>query len=347
MALACLQPDEQSGGKMPPTTQTQFEILKYLKESAGDYVSGADLADKFSISRTGIWKHIQKLKNLGYEIVSHPKDGYKLVEIPDSLTAKEVVPHLKTTWAGQSYYYLEVTDSTNNYALQLAVKGAPHGSIVVAEEQTHGRGRLQREWLSSPNRGIYMSLLLTNPLPLRVAPQATYVAALALAKVLRHKFGLPACLKWPNDVLIGGRKVAGILTEMQSDQDFSRFLVIGIGINVNYTREEMAGPFRYPATSISLEAGESFKRQYLLVDFLGQFEADYDVFVANGFRAISADLENFSIILGKKVTVLCGDREISGKALGFSPEGALLLLGDDEKQETIWAGDVTRVEGVV
>ncbi|MEN6440570.1 MAG: biotin--[acetyl-CoA-carboxylase] ligase [Syntrophobacter sp.] len=332
---------------MPTTTPTQFEILRYLKESAGRFISGAHLAAKFKISRTGIWKHIQKLKALGYDILSHPKDGYQLVEIPDSLTAKEVVPHLETVWLGKSYHYLDVVDSTNNYALQLASKGASHGSVVVAEEQTHGRGRLRREWLSSPNRGIYMSLLLTNPLPLRVAPQSTYVAALALAKVLRDKFGLPAALKWPNDVLIGERKVAGLLTEMQSDQDFSRFIVIGIGINVNYTREEMAGPFRYPATSISLETGEPVKRQYVLVDFLSRFEKDYDAFVTSGFSAITAELENFSIILGKKITVLCGEREISGKAQGFTPEGALLLLGNDGKQEIVWAGDVTHVEGVV
>jgi len=332
---------------MPTTTPTQHEILKYLKESPGRFISGADLADRFSISRTGIWKHIQKLKALGYEILSHPKEGYKLVEIPDSLTAKEVVPRLETAWLGKAYHYLEIVDSTNNYALQLASKGSPHGSVVVAEEQTQGRGRLRREWLSLPNRGIYLSLLLTNPLPLRVAPISTYVAALALAKVLRSKYGLPSAVKWPNDVLVRERKVAGLLTEMQSDQDFSRFIVIGIGINVNFSREEMAGPFRYPATSILLETGEPVKRQYVLVDFLSQFEKDYDNFATNGFSAISAELEDFSIILGKKITILCGEREISGKAMGFTPEGALLLLGSDGTRETVWAGDVTHVEGVV
>ncbi len=329
---------------MAATTPTQSEILKYLKDKAGDFVSGADLADRFGISRTGIWKHIQKLKTLGYNILSHSKEGYKLLEIPDLLTSDEIVSSLDTKWLGLSYHFLEKVGSTNDHALLLAAQGAPHGTVVIAEEQTRGRGRLRREWLSSPGRGIYMSILLRNPLPVRVAPQSTYIAGLSLAKVLRLEYGLDACMKWPNDVLIAGRKVAGILTEMQSDQDYSRFIVVGIGINVNYSRDEMEGPFRYPATSISIQAGGAVKRREVLLGFLKRFEQDYGKFVEEGFPSLIPDLEEFSGILGRKITVLVGEREVSGIARGFTPEGALSLLKGDGELEAVWAGDVTRVE---
>jgi BirA family transcriptional regulator, biotin operon repressor / biotin---[acetyl-CoA-carboxylase] ligase len=330
--------------KMPTTTPTQSEILKYLRENAGNFVSGANLADRLGVSRTGIWKHIQKLKDMGYDILSHPKEGYKLLEVPDSLSHSEIVPNLGTGWLGQSYHYLDVTTSTNDHALLLAAQGAPNGTVVVAEEQTKGRGRLRRDWLSMPNRGIYMSILLRNPLPVRVAPQSTYLAALALVKVLRSEFDLPSSIKWPNDVLIGSKKVAGILTEMQSDQDYSRFVVIGIGINVNYSLEDFGESFRYPATSISIEIGRTLKRQHLLLGFLNQFEKDYEEFLEKGLAVVIPQLETYSGILGKSITVICGDRKILGKAEGFTPEGALLLLRSDGEQETIWVGDVARVE---
>jgi BirA family biotin operon repressor/biotin-[acetyl-CoA-carboxylase] ligase len=332
---------------MAATTPTQSEILKYLKESGGRFVSGADLADKFAISRTGIWKHIQKLKSMGYDIESHPKEGYRLLEVPDSLAVEEILPALRTEWLGRSYHYLETISSTNDHALFLAANGAPHGTVVVAETQTRGRGRLSREWLSLPNRGIYMSLLLRDPLPLRTAHLATYAAALSLAEVLRTEFGLSSSLKWPNDILISNRKAVGLLTEMQSDRDFSRFLVVGIGINVNFRREELSESFRYPATSIAIETGKPVKRQQVLLAFLHQFEKDYGEFLKNGFEGIVNRIETFSGILGKTITVLCGDREIRGKALGFTTEAALMLALDDGSRETIWAGDVTHVEGAI
>lgn len=332
---------------MTATQPTQSEILKILRESEGAFVSGASLADLIGISRMGVWKHIQKLKTMGYDIESHPKEGYRLIEVPDSLAKEEIVPNLQTAWLGKSYYYLDKVGSTNDYALLLAAQDAPHGTVVVAEEQTRGRGRLRRDWLSSPNRGIYVSILLRDPLPVRIAPQSTYIGAIALAKVLRENFGLPASIKWPNDVLIGHKKAAGILTEMQSDQDFSRFIVMGIGINVNHSREELAAPFRYPATSIAVETGFAIKRQHVLWQFLYQFEQDYGLFLKEGLQAMIPQLEALSGILGRVVTIQSGDSEITGKAEGFTSEGALLLLRSDGQKETIWAGDVAHVEGAL
>jgi len=329
------------------TKSTQLEILRILKENEAGFVSGENLAERLGISRPGVWKHINRLKEMGYEIQSQSRVGYRLVAVPDSLAHKEIVPNLKTRWLAHSYHYLKTVGSTNDHALLLAAEGAPHGTLVVAEEQTRGRGRLRREWISYPNLGIYLSILLRNPLPVQIAPQSSYIGSLALVKMLREEFGITASIKWPNDVLINGRKAAGILTETQSDQDFSRFIVMGIGINVNHSKEEMAGPFRYPATSIAVEAGFAIKRQRVLLSFLDQFERDYDLFLKKGISVLIPEFTAHSGVLGKIVTVICGDREITGKAQGFTPEGALLLLRNDGSQETVWVGDVSRVEGAL
>jgi BirA family transcriptional regulator, biotin operon repressor / biotin---[acetyl-CoA-carboxylase] ligase len=329
---------------MSKSDQTQGRVLQFLKDKKGAYVSGAMLASELGLSRTGIWKQIQSLRSQGYEILSHPKDGYSLVEEPDAPLPEEILANLETSWMARSYHYLLQIGSTNDYAMQLALNGAPHGTLVVAEEQTKGRGRLKRQWVSPPNCGLYMSILLTDPLPTREASHATSVAALALAKVLRERYHLEALIKWPNDILIGHSKVAGILTEMQSDQDFTRFLVIGIGINVNHGQEDLAGPFRYPATSIAMELGSTIKRQHLLLQFLHQFETEYERFTNEGFSALLPEIEQVSGILGRHVTIRCGDAENSGKALRFTSEGALILQSDDGSEETIWVGDVTQVE---
>ncbi len=324
---------------------THLEILRLLKQNQGAFVSGVVLAEKVSISRPAVWKHIKRLKALGYEVQSHPRLGYMLVEVPDSLEREEIFPNLTTSWLARSYHYLPTTGSTNDHGLVLAAGGAPHGSLVVAEEQTKGRGRLKRQWLSSAGRGIYLSILLRDLLPIRVAPQSSFVGSLALVKMLRKEFDIPASIKWPNDVLINGRKVAGILTETQSDQDFSRFIVLGMGINVNHTKEELSGPFRYPATSIAIETGYAVKRQEVLLRFLEGFERDYERFIKNGLAALLPEIEQYTTMIGKTVTVVFGEREITGKACGVSDEGALLLLGEEGSRESVWAGDVVRIEG--
>lgn len=329
---------------MSSPKHTQLQILKILKENEGSFISGEGLAEKVGISRPGVWKHINKLKEMGYDIQSQSGTGYRLMDVPDSLAHKEIVPNLETKWLAHSYHYLSNTTSTNDHALVLAAQGAPHGTLVVAEQQTKGRGRLRREWISLPNLGIYLSILLKNPLPVRIAPQSSYIGSLAIVKMLREEFGITASIKWPNDVLINGRKAAGILTETQSDQDFSRFSVMGIGINVNHSEEELAGPLRYPATSIAMEVGFQVKRQRVLLSFLRQFEKDYDVFLKKGLSVLIPEFEAHSGVLGKTVTVICGNREVTGKAQGFNSDGALLLVGNDGVQQTIWVGDVSRVE---
>lgn len=326
-------------------SSTYRDTLRLLKEEEGSFCPGTVLASRLGVSRTAIWKHIRKLASLGYEIESRPKEGYRLVRTPDLLIPEEVVPYLETSWIGKPYHYFPQIGSTNDEALRLAAQGSPHGCVVVAEEQTAGRGRLRRPWISPARHGIYLSLILRTSLPIRQAPQSTLVAALSLVRVLSARYRLGAVVKWPNDVLIGGRKVTGILTEMQSDQDMIRFLVIGIGINVNHTPDELTGPLRYPATSLAIESGNPIKRQDVLLAFLHRFEQDYEQFLRKGFSAVLPDLEEASGILGKTIKVHCGEKILRGKAVGFTHEGALRLLTEQNTEETLWVGDVTQIEG--
>jgi BirA family transcriptional regulator, biotin operon repressor / biotin---[acetyl-CoA-carboxylase] ligase len=330
---------------MEKTAPTHWRILRLLKERKPAWLSGAALAAQMGLSRTGIWKQIRHLISLGYQIESHPKEGYRLLAVPNLLIPEEILPDLLTVWLAKSYHHFRQTTSTNEVLLRLASEGAPNGTAVTAEEQVQGRGRLRREWISPPGDGIYVSLLLTTPLPVMEAAHATSVAALALVKTLRSRYALPAEIKWPNDVLLRGKKLVGILTEMQSDQDYARFLVVGIGINVNQSAKDFEGPFRYPATSVALEAGHPISRQELLLDFLQRFEILYDLFLEQGFAALAGELEEASTLLGKSITVHRGKEEIRGKALRFSPEGALIVLTEEGREEYIWVGDVTRVEG--
>jgi BirA family transcriptional regulator, biotin operon repressor / biotin---[acetyl-CoA-carboxylase] ligase len=328
---------------MMPTSPSGNRLLELLRARQGRYCSGTALAADLGLTRTAIWKQVRSLKERGYPIVSHAKQGYQLLSMPDLLLADEVLAVLETRWLGKTYHFLPRIGSTNEHALQLAAQGSPHGTVVVAEEQVAGRGRMGRPWMSIPQRGLYLSMILADGLPSRDAPQTTLIAALALVEVILTHYGLPARIKWPNDILIRGKKVAGILTEMQGDQDVVRFLVIGIGINVNHSLEELNTPFRYPATSIAIEREQAVRRSDLLAAFLKQFEGHYERFRVEGLAPFLADLEHNSAILGHPVTIQCGPEQITGTALGLTTEGALRLGLENGLEKVIWVGDITQL----
>ncbi len=322
-----------------------WNILRLLKAKPGAYVSGTLLASHLGLSRTGIWKHIQNLRTMGYEITSHPKEGYRLEAVPDLLLPEEVLPNLGTAWLGNSYHYFEEIESTNDRALSLAAQNAPHGTVVVAEKQTAGKGRLARSWASPSHQGIYVSVLLRVSIPTHEAPQCNLVAALALSRILSRDYALKVSIKWPNDVLLQGKKVAGILTEMQSDQDVTRFLVLGMGINVHQGEKDFEGDFRYPATSVALEMGHPVMRAKLLVQFLREFEVLFDAFLRSGFSSLLEELEGYSHLRGQEVKVHLPQGNLTGRVTGFTREGALKLQTSEGRETIIWAGDVTRLEG--
>ncbi len=297
-------------------------VLKALKDAAAP-LSGETLAARLGLSRAAVWKRINRLKALGYGIEGSPRRGYRLLAIPDKLLPEEISQGLKVRFLKGPIYYFETLASTNDLAKELGAKGAPQGTLVVAEAQSKGRGRLGRGWDSPQAAGLYVSLLLRPPLPPTELPQITLTTAVAVVRAVRRATGLTLGIKWPNDLLLGDQKVGGILTEMETETDRIRHLVVGLGLNVNNV--QFPAELKTTATSLALAAGGPFPRLQILKAWLEEFEDLYERFLARQFPDILAEWKNYTVTLGKAVTVRQGTEAISGEALEVAPDGALLV----------------------
>ena len=307
-------------------------VLKALKDAAAP-LSGETLATRLGLSRAAVWKRINRLKALGYGIEGSPRRGYRLLAIPDKLLPEEIYQGLQLRFLKGPIYHFETLTSTNDLAKELGAKGAPQGTLVVAEAQTKGRGRLGRGWESPPGAGLYASLLLRPPLPPTELPQITLTTAVAVVRAVRRATGLTLGIKWPNDLLLGDQKVGGILTEMETETDRIRYLVVGLGLNVNKAR--FPAELKTTATSLALAAGGPLSRLQILQAWLEEFEDLYERFLARQFPQILEEWKNYTVTLGKAVTVRQGAVAISGEALEVAPDGALLVQTP--------AGDIIRV----
>jgi BirA family transcriptional regulator, biotin operon repressor / biotin---[acetyl-CoA-carboxylase] ligase len=234
-----------------------MELLNLLRE-AESFVSGEILAARVGLSRAGVWKRLNRLKALGYVIEGEPRRGYRLVSAPDKLFPEEILYGLGTKTLRGPIYHFETTASTSDTAKSLGTRGAAEGALVVAETQTAGRGRLGRHWVSPPGTGIYASLLLRPPLPPNELPQITLSTAVAMVRALTRAVGITPGIKWPNDLILKGKKLGGILTEMETESDQIRYLVVGLGLNVN--TPDFPPELADTATSLFLEEGRSFSR---------------------------------------------------------------------------------------
>lgn len=322
------------------------EILKIIRDAGKRPVSGSYLARHFGISRVMISKYIKNLEDLGYIFDKRTGTGYALLKEPDSLHPVSILSGLNTQKMGRFYHYFREVGSTNDLAVSLALDGAPEGSCVMADGQTKGRGRLGRSWLSIPGKGIYMSLILRPDISPKQAPQLTLLAAIVLAETLNSLYGIKARVKWPNDVVVKEKKIAGILAESQIEPQKVRFVVIGIGINVHQTEEDFSdGSFRYPPTSIKLELGKGKEvaRQEIVWEFLSNFERSYESYLSQGWETWGKKLIELSMLLGRYVIIDTGDEKIEGLACGFSSEGSLLLQLQSGEEKAILAGDVIHV----
>ncbi|MEJ5348939.1 MAG: biotin--[acetyl-CoA-carboxylase] ligase [Desulfosoma sp.] len=342
---------------MKDRSDTYLAVLAELKRRCHETVSGNELAASLGISRTAVWKHIRTLRSRGYQIESQTKKGYRLKSVSHSLMPEEVIPLLQTRWLGRAYEYHEKLASTNDRAMELARSQAVHGTTVVAEEQTAGRGRLRRSWVSPKGLGLYVSMILRPELPPRHGPEITLVAALSLAKFFQDHYALNARVKWPNDVLISGKKVAGILTEMHSDPDCIQFLVVGVGVNVLHRQEDFPEDILYPATSVAMEcekilvegAGKAslpWSRAQVLAGFLNTFEKIYDFYMTEGLKGLRPNLLEFSAVLGKKVRLQGAEGILEGVARDLTDRGALVLETLEGRQETVWVGDILHLREV-
>lgn len=323
-------------------------VLEALRSAGDDALSGEQLSTQLGVSRAQIWKDVEALRGLGYAIDGAAGDGYRIVAAPDRLYAEEVLPRLHTRWLARRFEWLETTDSTNRVASELARAGAPHGTTVVAEGQTAGRGRLGRSFFSPPGLNLYSSTVWRPALDTAHAPTAILAAAVAVADTVAEAVGDEdaVAIKWPNDVLLGGRKTSGILMEMGAEATRVRFLVLGIGVNLNVSREAFPDEFRSLATSLSSHLGRPIDRVAFAARLYDTLEAVLDLHADGGFEAVRPRFEARFHMRGRRVRVLDGlgdDRAtaVEGRTIGIDDDGALWIERDDGGRERVVAGDVT------
>ena len=319
----------------------RMTIIEMLKKAGEDFISGESIAGELGISRTAVWKHVQKLREHGYEIISRERRGYQLKDAPDLLLPSEIQIGLDTQIIGKKMEYHPSVDSTNRVAKALAYHGAEEGTIVVAEEQDSGKGRLDRKFYSPRGKGIWFSVILRpNFLP-HDAPKFTLMAAVAVAAAM-ERFNLKAEIKWPNDIMFDGRKLVGILTEITGELARITYIVIGIGINVNISRADFPEELQNVAASLSEMNGEDLSRVEIFRAVLEEFDKLYLEVKAEGFDKIIERWKKYNVTLGKNVRVISASdgESFTGKAVDLNPDGALVVETEDG-QRTVYAGDVS------
>lgn len=324
----------------------RHKILQLLRSNGPAHMSGEEMASKLGVSRTSIWKNIQSLKSDGYHIESSPRLGYRLVGVPDFLHPVEISKGLEAkiiASAPELIYHFWQIDSTNTVLKSLAEGGAPEGTIVIAEEQTKGQGRLGRSWFSPAGKGISLSILLRPPLSPGDTPLFTLMTAASVVKGIKSVLPeLSIGIKWPNDLLINRRKVCGILTELKAEADLLHYLIIGIGINVNSGEENFPSELKSKATSLYLENNRAeVSRQKLTCSILQKMDDSYQRCLSEGPRFILEEWKKFNITLGREITVKTMREVYTGIAVDLSSGGALILEQDNGVRRQFLAGEVT------
>ena len=313
-----------------------------LRDTDG-YVSGQELCNKFGVSRTAIWKVINQLKEAGYEIEAAQNKGYHLIAAPDVMTEAELESLKNTQWAGCEIYCFDSIDSTNTKAKELAEAGHPSGTLVVADQQTLGRGRRGRSWESPAGTGIFMTLMLKPDINPNNASMLTLVAAMATARAITEVTGEAAQIKWPNDIVMNGKKVVGILTEMSAQFDYINHIVVGIGINVH--NEEFPEEIAKTASSLLLECGHRIHRASLIEAFLEEFERLYAVYLeTEDMSGLQKEFDSLLVNRGRQVRVLDPKEPFEGKAMGITKKGEL-IVDTWESRKLVSSGEVS-VRGI-
>ncbi len=322
------------------------QILKAFRSAPDGAVSGAELSQALGVSRAAIWARIQELRSLGYDIEASPHLGYRLLGAPDVLHADDLISRLgQPQVIGRDIRVFQETTSTNDIIEKLARDGVREGAVVFAESQTKGRGRLGRKWLSPARKGLWFSVLLRPQLRPQLATQLTVAAATALRRAIDSQTRLKPEIKWPNDVLVHGRKVAGILTELNAELDQINYIILGIGVDVNQLAGEFPAELRKLATSLKAELGKPVNRSELAVAILRELDQDYGRILAGEFPAVAGEWEKHCMTLGHRVVVRIGERQFRGRAESLDEDGALLLRTEHGHLERIVGGDVALEKG--
>lgn len=317
------------------------EILMMLFQNPREFISGQAICDKLGCSRTAVWKQVKELEKEGYTIESVQKRGYRLVERPNRLSAAEIKAGLETRSFGRTIVYEESLASTQKEAHHLAEDGAEEGTLVVADEQVAGRGRLGRRWHSPKGTGIWMSLILRPELPLNQIPQLTLAAAVAIVKAIKKVTQVECQIKWPNDILHNGKKLVGILTELQAEENRAKAVIIGMGMNVNLASEDIPDELKSIATSIQLLTGKPCSRAELIQAIMKELEDLYDLYLSDGFSVIKAMWEAYAMNIGKTIFARKVSGEvIKGLAKGITDDGVLVIEDEQGQVHHIYSADI-------
>ncbi|MDD4956742.1 MAG: biotin--[acetyl-CoA-carboxylase] ligase [Candidatus Omnitrophica bacterium] len=315
------------------------KLIDVLMDKADEFVSGEEISRGMGITRAAIWKYMDRLRSSGYIIEASPRKGYMLKRTPDKMLKNSILHGLGTSLFGKAGMYVyDAVGSTNDKAYEIAEGGAPEGVVVIAEQQTSGKGRVGRKWASPPGGGIYASIILRPGMALNALSGATLVAAAAVCRAIRSVSGADAGVKWPNDIFVRGRKVCGILSEMKAEQDMVDFLIVGIGVNVNTPLQLLPEG----STSLKEEAGDKdVDRNVLLAKVLEDFESRYSVFRDKGFASLVDECREMSIVLGKEINVMPGrGAPLSGTAVDIDEHGALVIRDASGALRKIYSGDI-------
>ncbi len=318
---------------------TAFKVLEVLEESEGP-VSGELISTRLGISRSAVWKHVKELKNMGYEIESSQKEGYRLTKKSNRLLPYEVHKRLRTNFIGKKMRYFESTPSTNWIGKQLAGESGAekiHGMVIIAEEQTGGVGRLGRSWVS-PAGGVWTTIVLKPEIPIDRVFMVTMAGSVAVARAIRKEYDLGALIKWPNDIYIGDKKVAGLLLELFAEADKIHYCLLGIGVDVNVSPRDLDG-VKGAVTSISAEMGHDVDRPSFLARMLKEFESRYLLIESGEYEAVIREWKSLSCTLEHRVQINTMKASFEGDAIDIDEYGALLIRKDNGKVERVIAGD--------
>ncbi len=326
------------------TTDRRIDkLLTLLAENSTIVISGAKIAREIGVTRYTVWRWVEKLRALGVKVKGHPRTGYHIERTPDILAPQLLARRLQGTPFAKRIYHFFKVDSTNTVAMQLGEEGEPHGALVLAEEQTAGRGRAGRKWISEKSSGIHATILLRPPTPPAQAAMLTLAAGLAARDAVAEETGLSPDIRWPNDLLLGGKKFCGILTEMRAEPDRIHYAVVGIGINVNQAR--MPAELAAIATSLRIETGRAHSRMELLIRLLRHLDRYYNQFIAEGPEPIR---ERFAAVSsyyqGKRVRISTATETFVGTTAGLEPSGVLRVARDDGRIEPVISGDVAEAQ---
>jgi BirA family transcriptional regulator, biotin operon repressor / biotin---[acetyl-CoA-carboxylase] ligase len=326
-----------------PTDQRIDALLTLLAENPTNVISGASIAKEIGVKRQTVWSWIETLREAGVNVKGHPRSGYHIERAPDVLAPQLLQRHLRGTPFAKRILHFFQTESTNDVAMRLGEAGEPSGTVIIAEKQTAGRGRAGHSWISEKSVGIYATVLLRPPISPMHAPALTLVAGLAARDAIAEESRSTPDIRWPNDVMLNGKKVCGILTELQAELGRIHFAAVGIGINVNQSK--MPADLVGIATSLRMETGRSHSRLELLVKLLRHLDRYYNEFIAEGAGAIIRRFaEASSYVQGKRVRIMNGTESFVGTTAGLEPSGILKVQRDDGRTESIISGTVSEAQ---